>query len=90
MFYAVVYGDNWEDIDYFSGYNRACEKLIRQTLHMTKFHPFLMEYMPGDHGVMERTKNMMAVTNLTEFNTLDKAQVALYPDIAFDHIKSIF
>lgn len=88
--YAVVYGDNWEDIEYFSSYKKACVKLVVQTLGMTSFHPFMMEYADGDHGTMERTKNMMAIQDLQAFNELDKTAIKLNPESAFDYIRSIF
>lgn len=31
MFYAVVYGDNWEDIEYFSSIHKAKAKLVIHT-----------------------------------------------------------
>ena len=90
MMYAVVYGNGWEDIEYFTSYNKACCKLIIQTIGMTSFHPMLIEYVDGDHGTMERTKNMMAVTDLQAFANLDKHATKMDPCSAFDYIKSIF
>lgn len=89
-FYAVVYGNGWEDIEYFSSYNKACIKLIIQTLDMTTFHPLLVEYINSDHGVMERTKNMMAITDLSCFQNLVKTEVKNNPYIAFHLVKHIF
>lgn len=88
--YAVVYGNSWEDIEYFSSYNKACIKLILQTLEMTTFHPLLMEYVVGDHGVMERTKNMMSIVDLSSFQNLVKSDVKINPYIAFHYVKHIF
>jgi hypothetical protein len=94
ILYAVVYGNSWEDIEYFHSYAKACTKLIIQTLGMkhggNSFHPMLMEYVTSDHGEMGRTKNMMAITDLKTFFDIDKDQIIYNSESVFDMIKSIF
>lgn len=88
--YAVVYGNSWDDVDYFTSYNKACIKLIIQSIEMKDFPPFLMEYIAGDHGTMERTKNMMAILDQEALKKYDKTEVKQNPYSVFHLIKSIF
>lgn len=88
--YAVVYGNGWEDVDYFTSLYHARAKLVIQSLNMNTFHPMLMEYVDGDHGVLQRTKNMMAITDKAALQALDPNDVKANPIIAFNLIKHIF
>jgi|UniRef100_A0A6C0BER2 hypothetical protein len=54
--YVVVYGQKWEDITYFTSFEKAQIKLIVQTLNYVDFYPFMMEYNLHDYGHMIRSK----------------------------------
>lgn len=56
-FYAVVYGNEWEDIMYFSDFERAKRKLIVQSVNLTSFVPVMIEYNKNESGVFGRSKH---------------------------------
>lgn len=51
--YAVVYGAEWEDIDYFTDEARARLVLIAQTSAAGNgFHPLMLEMRPDGKGML--------------------------------------
>lgn len=59
--FAVVYGQKWEDVAYFTSFEKAQIKLIVQTLDYNNFYPFMMEYNSHDSGHMMRSKYSFTV-----------------------------
>ena len=73
--YIVVYGNEWEDIMYFSDFQKAKRKLLIQTHaydkdERDKFYPCLYE-LKEDNGVYKRTKNCYIV-DAVQFNSAFK------------------
>ena len=98
IFYAVVYGSYWDDIEYFSGFHQACKKLIIQTLEFVAkgcsgFHPMIVEYNKDPYGnsTYGMTKNMFGIMkdDLEELARLEPAIVKENPMIAIHLINII-
>lgn len=64
MLYAVVYGSDWDDINYFNDYYKAIRNVILQTISMEDYYPVIYEYDLRD-GVYNKTDKVMWV-NKTE------------------------
>jgi hypothetical protein len=90
--YAVVYGESWEDVDYFSSFQKACACLIVHSLHMEDgFHPMLYGYGKEEHeSQYTRTINMYGVKKLHELRRFDETLVKQNPLIALHLVESIF
>lgn len=93
-FYALVYGDHWEDIQYFSSFNKACAKLIIQSrfIEDSGFYPMIFGYKQdplNENGTYGRTKNMLCVMKIDELKRFDEAAIMENPMIAFHLVESI-
>lgn len=89
-FYAVVYAGEWEDIAYFSDFDKAKYKLVVQTVcdePETYFHPVIYEY--NEHnGVFYRSKDYWYLDHLLiKDSGLVYDEVVKNPTLAFDFIK---
>jgi hypothetical protein len=94
MFYAVVYGDSWEDIDYFYSFHQARTKLVIQTRNVehASFHPLLIAYNRDPcSGCYGRTREFygIPVSKLPDLLALDDVMLKNNPEIAFKLIESI-
>ena len=67
--WAVVFGNNWEDIMYFSDHDRAKTKLIKQaSANPVSFTPFILEYTTDEEGVFRRSKHIYVVHKKDQSN----------------------
>lgn len=97
MFYAMIYGDKSSDVEYYVSLQKACEKLIIQTVAFvhgeTSFHPMIIEYhkCSDDYDMYGRTKYTMCVReeNLMQLKRFDISQVKANPLIAIDYIEPL-
>ena len=83
--YLVVYGNEWEDICYFTNIDKAKTKLVTLTIGMLKqtypmyFLPMLYE-LTEDNGVLHKSQHYWYL----DYNDYDKIQE---PSEAFPFIK---
>jgi hypothetical protein len=63
MIYAVVFGSDWEDIEYFSSFELAKRHLATYSLRMDNFHPVLVVYIDDKSGSFE-SKSVYAIKDL--------------------------
>lgn len=94
-FYAVVYGNSWEDIDYFSDFQTACHKLILQTREMSSVHPMMFEYSTSEEdaygkGTYGRAKPVYGITKREELDRFDIAALKRTPACAMHLVETIF
>lgn len=91
MFYAVVYGNDWEDIEYFSSFQKACAKLVIQSRSPSNsFHPMLFEYSrESSGGTYGRTKNIHGIMKLEELWRYDERSLKENPMQAFHLIEIV-
>lgn len=90
MFYAIVYGDSWEDVDYYYSFQQARAKLVLQTrdaaLQNLSFHPMLIVYnrdpCSGSYG---RTREIYGIpkNKITQLKSYDDMMIKMNPEIAF-------
>lgn len=89
-FYTVVYGNEWEDIAYFTDFDKAQIKLVIQTVcdePEVHFHPIMYEYNEFE-GVMYRSKHHWYLNHITlKDSDLTYDEVVAVPRAAFEHIK---
>lgn len=86
--YALVYGSNWEDIEYFTDFDKARIKLIKQTLasKTLNFLPFIIVYTEDTTlGVCRRAKNRLAIQNVEILNSIGQDY-----EMAFGLIESVY
>lgn len=95
-FYALVYGESWEDVEYFASFNKACQKLIIQSRFLeadSAFHPIILGYNHNasyGNGTYGRTKNMLGVMKLDELKRFDEKAIMENPMIAIHLVEHIF
>lgn len=69
--YSVVFGQDWDDIYYFTDFEKAKVKLeVQSRASSIKFYPLLFEWCLSD-GVYHRTKNRWIYDNKTNTIMLD-------------------
>lgn len=93
MFYAVVYGDSWEDIEYLSSFHKAKAKLVIQTRYMESgsFHPLLIGYSHNNtNDTYGKTRNFFGIKKLDELFKWDETALKQRPELAFDLVEMIF
>lgn len=88
--FTVVYGNEWEDITYFTDFEKAQRKLVIQTVcddYERHFHPVIYEYNEKD-GVMVRAKHYWYLNHITfKESDLTYDEVVAVPSAAFKYIK---
>jgi hypothetical protein len=55
--YIVVYGKEWEDMMYFTSFDKALIKLAMQSIVINGFVPTMYEFNEGPDGVYGQTKH---------------------------------
>lgn len=97
MFYALVYGNGWEDIDYFFNFNKARAKLVIQTRHAAAsddgFHPMLIGYNEdASNGTYGRMRDMYGIpkNKFLELLKHDEVTIKLNPELGCDLIEMVF
>jgi hypothetical protein len=91
----VVYGDHWEDIEYFSSFHKARKNLVIQTRFKdssdSSFHPFIIAYSDHPHdGTYGRTKNYLGIKKVDELMKFDELALKQNPEDAFHLIEMLF
>jgi hypothetical protein len=92
LFYAVVYGDTWEDIQYFSSFHKARANLVIQTRFKdNSFHPILIGYSHNNSDDRYgSTRNYFGIKRYEELFKWDEVTIKQNPELAFDLIEMIF
>lgn len=91
-FYMVVFGESWEDVEYFSSFQKACAKLVIQSRNpANSFHPILLEYnREPSGGTYGRSKPIMGIAKLEELYRYDELALKENPTLAFHLVEIIF
>lgn len=79
-FYAVVYGAEWEDIVYYSSFDKAKQKLVVQTRaeNAINFRPFIITYTEDPTtGVYYRSKHTLTIKDITLLDDVNNQAEAL-------------
>ena len=92
--YVLVYGEEWEDISYFTDYNKACIKLIKQSISYVErqgeFYPFMNTYDDID-GVMIKQQTVFSM-NFNKYKELLKIvrldEIKAHPELAINTIET--
>ena len=84
MLYAVIHGKSWNDIEYFTSFQKACASLILLTRYndVDDFHPFMYSFTSDDEGCCRQTFNALRISNMEELYQFDQEALNSDPTIA--------